>query len=47
MSGKLIFVVTVLYLGVAIDQANKGNLWMALVWTGYAIANIGMMGALR
>lgn len=47
MSGWLIAAVTLAYIGVAFDQFQKGNLPMALVWVGYAIANIGMIWALK
>lgn len=47
MSVPLIALVTIAYFGVSLDQLWKGNEWMALVWLGYAIANVGMMGALK
>ena len=43
MSAGLVTCVTLAYLGVAFDQVCKGRLDLALVWTGYAIANIGMI----
>ena len=47
MSAPLIALVTLAYLGVAVDQIVKGQPWMGLVWIGYAIANVGFIGALR
>jgi hypothetical protein len=47
MSGGLLAIVTVMYLGVAADQFAKGQPWMALVWAGYAIANVGFLGAIK
>lgn len=48
MSTWLVSAVTVAYLGVALDQFLKGAPWVALIWTGYAIANVGMIaGALK
>lgn len=47
MSGWLIFLVTIAYAWVALDQSLKDNGPMALVYTGYAIANIGFIWALK
>ena len=47
MSGGLLAIVTLMYLGVAADQFAKGQSWMGLVWAGYALANIGMMGVVK
>lgn len=47
MSGGLLSIVTLMYLGVAADQFAKGQPWMGIVWAGYAIANVGFIGALR
>ena len=47
MSAPLIALVSLAYIGVAIDQALKGNGPMALVWAGYVIANIGFIWALK
>jgi hypothetical protein len=43
MSGWLIGVVGIIYLGVAIDQFIKGNTGMGIVWFGYALANAGFV----
>lgn len=43
MSGWLIFIVTLIYLGVAIDQYIQGNTGMFIVYVGYAIANVGFL----
>ena len=47
MSGGLLGIVTLMYMGVAADQFAKGNPWMGLVWAGYALANIGMLGVVK
>jgi hypothetical protein len=48
MSSGLVGIVTLCYLGVAADQFLRGAPWVALIWLGYAIANVGMiMGALK
>jgi hypothetical protein len=43
MSGWLMGVVTVLYSGVCLDQAWKGDAGMSLAFAGYALANIGLI----
>lgn len=47
MSAGLISVVTLCYLGVAFDQLRLGNFGMALVWSGYAIANVGLIWSMK
>jgi hypothetical protein len=42
MSGWLIILVTVIYSGIAVEQLFKGNIPMAVVYAGYAFANIGL-----
>lgn len=42
MSGWLIVAVTVVYTGIAVEQLFKGNIPMAVVYAGYAFANIGL-----
>lgn len=42
MSAWLIALVGVIYTGVAVEQALKGNYWFALVFVGYALSNIGL-----
>ena len=42
MSGWLIILVTVIYAGIAVEQLFKGNIPMAVVYAGYAFANIGL-----
>ena len=42
MSGWLIILVTVIYAGIAVEQFYKGNIPMAIVYAGYAAANIGL-----
>lgn len=43
MSAWLIALVGVIYLGVAAEQAFKGNWWFALVFAGYALSNVGLV----
>lgn len=42
MSGPLIAVVGLIYMGIAVDQFLKGNPSGAIVFTGYAFSNIGL-----
>lgn len=42
MSGWLIIVTGCIYLAVAVDQYLKGCNPMAVVYFGYALANVGM-----
>lgn len=42
MSSWLIAAVGVVYAGIAVDFAIKGNLWLALVFGGYSISNAGL-----
>jgi len=46
VSAWLIAVVTLIYIGVAIDQGYEGNTGWALCYAGYAIANVGVMLAM-
>ncbi len=45
MSGWLIGVVTVIYVGVAISFWAEGKPGMALTFLGYSVANIGLIWA--
>lgn len=45
MSKWLIILVTVIYLGVAISFYLESNKGMALVFFGYALANVGLIAA--
>lgn len=47
MSAGLISIVTLMYLGVAADQISKGQIWAGLIWIGYALANVGMIGTMK
>ena len=47
MSAPLILAVGAVYLFVAWDQAMKGNYGMALAWSGYALANVGLAYAAK
>lgn len=42
MSSRLILAVGAVYLLVAVDQARKGQVGMAIAWAGYALANVGL-----
>jgi hypothetical protein len=43
MSTWLIAVVTIIYVSIAVSFAWEGNFGMCIVWSGYAIANIGFI----
>ena len=47
MSAPLILAVGAVYLFVAWDQAMKGHFGMALAWSGYALANVGLAWAAK
>jgi len=42
MSHSLIIFITFLYTAISLDQFRKGEMGMAIVWGGYALANIGL-----
>lgn len=42
MSAPLIILTGLIYAYVAIEQATKGNVSMAIVYSGYAFSNIGL-----
>lgn len=42
MSGWLIAITGLIYACVAIEQGVKGNIGLAIAYTGYAFANIGL-----
>jgi hypothetical protein len=43
MSAILIIAVTFAYVGVAVSESFKGNYPMAVVFSGYSIANLGFI----
>lgn len=47
MSGPLIVITGLIYAYIAIEQAIRGNASMAVVYTGYAFANVGLWMAAR
>jgi len=47
MSNPLIWVVTGLYAAVAVSLLLEGKAGMAVMFTGYAIANLGVIWANR
>jgi len=47
MSAFLLVVVMLIYFSIAIDQTLNGTAAMAIVYVGYAVANIGLIMALR
>ena len=42
MSGPLIAITALIYLCVAIDQYLRGNVGLAVAYSGYAYSNIGL-----
>jgi len=42
MSPWLIIITGLIYAYIAIEQALKGNSYMAIVYSGYAFSNIGL-----
>ena len=42
MSAWLIILTGLIYAYIGIEQAFKGNLYMAVVYSGYAFSNIGL-----
>lgn len=42
MSGWLIAITGLIYAYVAIEQGVKGNIGLAIAYTGYAFSNIGL-----
>jgi hypothetical protein len=47
MSAWLVAFVGLIYLAVAVEQAYKGSWSMCIVFVGYALANAGMLVAVR
>lgn len=47
MSTWLVYAVTAAYASVAVDQFIKDNMPGAIMYAGYAIANIGVIGMLK
>jgi hypothetical protein len=47
MSGWLIGIVTVIYVGVAVSFVLEGKPGMALTFLGYSVANVGIIWASR
>lgn len=47
MSVPLIAICGLIYLGVAIDQYVKGNTGMAITFGAYAVANLGLILAVK
>jgi hypothetical protein len=43
MSAWLVLIVGVLYAGVAVDQALKGNWPDVLIWGAYCVSNLGFL----
>jgi hypothetical protein len=46
MSVWLLLITTACYIGAALAEARNGHYPMALVFTGYTIANFGLIAAL-
>jgi hypothetical protein len=47
MSGWLIGIVTLIYVGVAVSFVLEGKPGMALTFLGYSVANVGIIWASR
>jgi hypothetical protein len=47
MSVGLVIVTALIYLYVAIDQFQKGNWPMAITYFAYALANVGLVFAVK
>jgi hypothetical protein len=42
MSSWLIIVTGLIYAYIAAEQATKGNVWLAVIYSGYAFSNVGL-----
>lgn len=42
MSAWLVALVGVIYAGISVDLVLKGNYWLAVVFFGYALSNVGL-----
>jgi len=42
LSAPLIIITGLIYAYIAGEQALKGNMYMAIVYTGYAFSNVGL-----
>jgi hypothetical protein len=47
VSAGLVAFVGMIYLAIAIEQGYKGNWPMCIVFVGYALANVGMLAAVK
>ena len=47
MSTWMIALVTLCYAATCVDQAAKRNYPMAIMWFGYAVANVGILRMLK
>lgn len=47
MSNWLVIAVTLAYVGVCVEQFFKGNMPVALMFAGYSIANLGILGVTK
>jgi len=47
MSTPLVIIVTLIYLGVALDQFIKGSYSVGTMFSGYALANLGILGVVK
>lgn len=46
MSNVLVILVTLAYVGTAIDLGRKGDIGHCIMFAGYAVANLGLLMAL-
>lgn len=47
MSTWLVIAVTLAYVWVAIEQYALGNLYVGIMFSGYAFANLGILGVTK
>lgn len=47
MSGALIIITGLIYVGVAVDLAWRGNWPLSIAYAGYSFANIGLYLAVK
>lgn len=47
MSFALLAIVTLIYASIAVSRAITKDWNMAIVFTGYALANVGLLGAMK
>lgn len=43
MGNTCLLIAALLYLGVAVDYSTKGQIWMAVAFAAYAVANVAFI----